>query len=123
MPRIDVLLYKDDDESVPIRLWLRTLHARVIAKCRTRLERLREVGHELRRPEADTLRDGIYELRAAYSGTNYRILYFFHGNLAAVVSHGIIKEAEVPPREIDLAVARKKKFETNPDSHSDRGWI
>src|SRR2546426_10968641 len=27
-----------------------------------RLDRLREMGHELRRPEADLLRDGIYEL-------------------------------------------------------------
>jgi hypothetical protein len=31
-------------------------------KCHLRLERLREMGHELRRPEADFLRDGIYEI-------------------------------------------------------------
>ena len=43
-----------------------------------RLDRLRELGHELRRPEADFLRDGIYELRTASRGVNYRVLYFFH---------------------------------------------
>jgi DNA-binding XRE family transcriptional regulator len=29
-------------------------------------------------------------------------LYFFRGSTAAVVSHGLVKEREVPPREIDL---------------------
>lgn len=50
-----------------------------------RLERLGEVGHELRRPEADFLRDGIYELRVSLRGVHRRILYFFHGAVAAVV--------------------------------------
>jgi hypothetical protein len=35
------------------------------------------MGHELRRPEADFLRDGIYELRASLGGVHHRILYFF----------------------------------------------
>ena len=41
------------------------------------------------------LRDGIYELRIGLQGLNYRILYFFHGKEAAVVSHGLIKERRV----------------------------
>ena len=47
-----------------------------------RVQRLAELGHELRRPEGDHLRDGIYELRARL---NYRLPYFFHGQLAAVL--------------------------------------
>jgi phage-related protein len=82
------------------------------------LDRLREMGHELRRPEADFLRDGIYELRASLGGIQYRILYFFHGTMAAVVSHGLAKEREVPPKEIDRAVERKKRFEANPEKHT-----
>jgi phage-related protein len=77
------------------------------------LERLREMGHELRRPEADFLRDGIYELRVSVGGVHHRILYFFHGAIAAVVSHGLVKERVVPPKEIDHAVERKKRFEAN----------
>jgi len=57
-------------------------------KCQVRVERLRELGHELRRPEADLLRDGICELRATLQGIHYRILYFFYGTAAAIVSHG-----------------------------------
>jgi len=85
----------------------------VQAKCTERIDRLGELGHELRRPEADFLRDGIYELRASYQGVHYRMLYFFAGKAVVVVSHGLTKEREVPPREIDLAIERKKKVEGN----------
>jgi phage-related protein len=85
-----------------------------------RLKRLEDLGHELRRPEADYLRDGIYELRASLQGVHYRMLYFFHGGLAVVVTHGIIKEREVPSSEIDRAVRAKAAFERNPNGHTFR---
>jgi hypothetical protein len=40
----------------------------------------------------DYLRDDIYELRASHQGIHYRMLYFFHGTAAIIVSHGLIKE-------------------------------
>jgi hypothetical protein len=49
------------------------------------------------------------------------MLYFFHGRAAVVVSHGIVKERAVPPREIDLAVKRKKAFQADPDKHRFQG--
>ncbi len=45
--------------------WFSELPAKAQDKCYLRLERLRELDHELRRPEADFLRDGIYELRVS----------------------------------------------------------
>jgi len=51
-------------------------------------------------------------------GVNYRILYFFQGIIAAIVSHGIVKARAVPPREIDRAKERRKRFEANPAKHS-----
>lgn len=87
-------------------------------KCVARLVRLEELGHELRRPEADLLRDGIYELRIGLQGLNYRILYFFHGNTAAVVSHRLTKERAVPRTEIDRAVERKAKFLKEPKRYT-----
>jgi phage-related protein len=98
--------------------WFGELPAKAQDKCYIRLERLREIGHELRRPEADFLRDGIYELRTSLQGIHYRILYFFHGTSAAVVSHGLAKERVIPSREIDRAVARKKRFAANPARHT-----
>ncbi|MEE8523281.1 MAG: type II toxin-antitoxin system RelE/ParE family toxin [Thermoanaerobaculia bacterium] len=99
--------------------WLDNLPSKARAKCQVRLERLREQGHRLRRPEADYLRDGIHELRAKHLGVNYRILYFFFGREAIVASHGLVKQqAAVPPKEIDLAIQRKGVFERDPEAHS-----
>jgi hypothetical protein len=75
-------------------------------------------GHELRRPVADFLRDGIYELRSSYQGVHYRILYFFAGRDVVVLSQGITKEGNVPDVEINRAVERKKRFEADPRAHT-----
>ena len=118
MPKIRVVLYREEDGSCPFIEWFDKLPAKVQDKCYLRLERLREMGHELRRPEADFLRDGIYELRVSLGRARYRILYFFHGAIAAVVSHGLVKERVVPVKEINHAVERKKRFEANPAKHT-----
>lgn len=114
MPATALIFYQDEDRTVPLVEWLDSLPAKVQDKCLARLKRLEDLGHELRRPEADYLRDGIYELRVGLQGINYRMLYFFHGTTAVVVSHGIVKERGVPPKEIAAAVARKKRFGANP---------
>jgi hypothetical protein len=118
MPKTKVVFYKEDDGSVPILEWIDSLQERALDKCRVRIERLEEMGHELRRPEADLLRDGIYELRVGLQHVNYRMLYFFHGRTAAVISHGLVKEAAVSPKEIERALERKRKFEANPKAHT-----
>ncbi len=98
--------------------WLDELPPKAQQKCLARLKRLEDLGHELRRPEADYLRDGIYELRASHQGIHYRILYFFHRRAAVVLSHGIVKEREVPSKEIDSAIRTKVAFEANPSAHT-----
>src|SRR5688500_7156185 len=108
MPKTTVVLFKGEDGRVPVIQWLFAIPAQARTKCLASLERIAELGHELRRPEADYLRDGIYELRIRVQRQNYRMLYFFHGQIAAVVSHGLIKERIVPPRDIELAIKRKK---------------
>ena len=87
--------------------------------CLSRVSLLRSRGHELRRPIADFLRDGIYELRPTYQGVHYRILYFFSGKNIVVISHGLSKESEVSVVEINRAMERRKKYEVNPKAH---GW-
>src|SRR5882762_5892045 len=99
MPQTPVVLYRDDDGTVPFLDWFEELPSKVRAKCLVRIERLKEMGHELRRPEADYLRDEIYELRVRHQSVNYRLLFFFHGKGAAVISHGLQKEQAVPAKE------------------------
>jgi phage-related protein len=103
--------------SAPLLEWLDSLPANARDKCIVRIERLKALGHELRRPEADFLRDGIHELRARMGTVNYRMLYFFHGQ-TAIISHGLTKESGVPDREIGLAVERKALFKANPERHA-----
>ncbi|MBZ5618159.1 MAG: type II toxin-antitoxin system RelE/ParE family toxin [Acidobacteriia bacterium] len=130
MPHTDVVFYQDDDENqtVLIHQWMKTLPAKVQDKCQAYLGQLEDLGHELRRPVADYLRDGIHELRPSYQGVQYRMLYFFpkqerssvKGSKAVVVSHGFVKEGVVPGAEIDRAIARKRAFERRPERHTFR---
>ena len=105
MPKI--IFYQEEDGTVPILDWFDNLSEKTLDKCTVKLERLAEQGHNLRRPEADYLRDEIYELRIRYLGINYRILYFFIERTAVVVSHGLTKKKKIPPIEIDRAIERK----------------
>lgn len=118
MPQTRVIFFMEEDGSVPIIEWLDELTDKAQDKCLAKLKRLEDLGHELRRPEADLLRDGIYELRIGLQGLNYRILDFFHGREAVVVSHGLLKARVVPPREIDRAIEHKKRFEADPKRHT-----
>ena len=82
------------------------------------------MGHELRRPSADYLRDGIYELRAKHRNVQYRILYFFNGKDIAVLNHSIVKKTSaVPNKDIELAIKRKNRFEQNPEQHTYKGEL
>ena len=72
MPETDVLLFAEEDGSAPLLAWLDDLPPKVRDKCIVRIERLAQLGHELRRPEADLLRDGIHELRVRHQGVHYR---------------------------------------------------
>ena len=116
--RVKLVLFRDVAGTVPLLDWLDELPSKARVKCIAWLERLRDRGHELRRPDADYLRDGIFELRVGLRGVNYRILYFFHGREAVVVSHGLVKERVVPPKEIDRPVRRMNEFLANPETHS-----
>ena len=113
MPVTTVVFFSDEDRACPLLEWLDRVPAKVQDKCIVRIERLAEMGHELRRPEADFLRDGIYELRISFQSVNYRMLYFFHRQ-TAVISHGLTKEKQVPDREIELAIRRRDLFRRDP---------
>ena len=121
MPRIEVVFYKEGDGSVPVLEWLTKLqqqNRKAFAKCVVRIHRLAAMGFELRRPEADLLRDEIYELRIKQGRVNYRILYFFHGRELSVLAHALTKEGKVPDADIDRALQRKLLFRKNPERHT-----
>ncbi len=113
MARTEAFFYRDARGRIPLLEWLDGLPSRARAKCIARIDRLAQLGNDLRRPEADYLRDGIYELRASFQGIHYRVLYFFLGRAIVILSHGLIKQREVPRREIALALERRRQVETD----------
>ena len=117
MPRTTVIFFAETDGAAPLLNWLDGLPSKVQDKCIVKIERLGEMGYELRRPEADLLRNGIYELRIAFRSIQYRILYFFHGDMA-IISHGLKKEREVSDKDIEIALKRMEMFKLNPQLHT-----
>jgi hypothetical protein len=118
MPRTELITYKEKDGSVPLLKWMDTLSQKVQDKWTARLERLEELGYELRRPECDILRDKIFELRLKIGTVNYRILYSFVGKNVVLLSHGFSKEDVVPDIEINKAIANRSKYLANPPIHT-----
>ncbi|MBI5241085.1 MAG: type II toxin-antitoxin system RelE/ParE family toxin [Elusimicrobia bacterium] len=119
MAAITVVFYRDPDDC-PALEWLDSLPEEAYAKGIVRIERLAGLGHELRRPEADYLRDGIYELRWRLGHVNFRLLYFFYGRQAVVLAHGLTKEDKVPCKDIALAARRKARYTADPERHTYR---
>jgi phage-related protein len=117
MPRTEVVFFKDHENSVPVLDWLDGLPRKIQNKCYVKVERLEELGHELRRPEADFLEQGIYELRIGYRGVNYRVLYAFHEK-EAVLLHGLVKEKVVRETDLNIAISRLNVFRNDPKSHT-----
>lgn len=121
MSRTHVAFYREANGEAPVVNWLGELmetNEKAWANCRARIELLAQFVHELRRPAADYLRDGIYELRAKQGHVQYRILYFFHDRQVAILAHSLTKEDTIPVAEIERAIKRRKLFESNPRKHT-----
>lgn len=72
MPQTQIVFFQDERGQVPALDWLKTLlkkDRKGYANCVARIQLLADSGYELRRPAADFLRDGIYELRAKHRHT------------------------------------------------------
>ena len=62
MPETRVIFYQDEKGKVPVLEWLDELEQqdqKGLLNCLDRIQQLASMGHELRRPLADFLRDGI----------------------------------------------------------------
>jgi phage-related protein len=125
MPQTEILVFREaPGGDTPLLIWLETLkktERKAYVKCLAFIETLGREGYTLQRPTAAPLRNGIHELRPTRRSVNYRILYFFCGKSIACLSHGITKESEVPPDEIDLAISRKELVAKNKDRYT-RDW-
>lgn len=127
MPKTKIVFYQDADGTCPVLEWLKKLkqrNAAAFANCIAKIKLLEDCGHDLRRPAAAYLRDGISELRIRQGNVQYRILYFFAGQHVAILAHGIIKKTSaVEKRDLERAIARKENYLRSSNIHTYRTTI
>jgi phage-related protein len=81
------------------------------------LDFLRELGYEARRPLAEYLGDGIYELRIRHGRAQFRILYAFGECGEIVLLHALQKERVIPIMDLRRAQHRRDAYLKDPDRH------
>mgnify|MGYP001569528150 CR=1 FL=1 len=103
-----LIFFRQGRGEEPVREFLRALPKAARIEAGAALTDLERLGPALRRPDADFLANGIYELRFRAVRVEYRILYFFAKD-RVVLAHGFIKKsAAVPKSELEKAVSRRE---------------
>jgi len=121
LPPVRIVYFKDARGGLPVLEWLRTVRfrdPRLYSRAEFLIQRLAAEGYAMRRPYAEYLGQGLYELRFHSGRVQIRILYFFHGREAVVLSSVLRKEDRIPPIELGRAALRKREFESSPGEHS-----
>lgn len=105
---IGIYYFKDEEGNKPVKEFIDSLSDTEQAKIYAYIAELKAQGHNLRRPMADYLREGVYELRPR----DNRIFYFFYSRDRAVLVHAIKKHVrKIPEGDLKLCIKRKLKIE------------
>lgn len=112
-----IIYYEDLQNESEIFNFINNLKENHQAKVLAWLSMLEEKWPNLPRPYADSLTDGIHELRIKLSGNQIRILYFFcYKDFIILTNYFNKKTDKVPKMEIEKAIKRKgdflKRFDT-----------
>ncbi len=113
-PQVKVVFYQEPEGTCPVLDFLQMTLQKAQEVAQARIQMLAARGHQLRRPHADYLEDGIYELRWHMGRVQHRILYSFHGRGLVVLLHALTKEGSIPRADLSRARQRKLRFEANP---------
>ncbi len=103
-----IYYFVDKDGTAPVKEFIDSLTDKKQAKVYAYITELKKQGNNLRRPMADYLEDGIYELRPK----DNRIFYFFYLRDRAVLVHAIKKYVKrIPESDLKLCIKRKAEIE------------
>lgn len=100
----NVYYFLDERGGNPVQDFIDFLPPQDRAKVFAYIMELKEQGHNLRRPIADYLGGGIYELRPRKN----RIFYFFFLKNSVVLVHAIKKKTDKIPDEDRMVCLRRK---------------
>lgn len=104
-----IYYFVDKDRVAPVKEFIASLAIKEQAKVYAYICELKKQGNNLRRPMADYLKGGIYELRPK----DNRIFYFFYLRDSVVLLHAIKKKTrDIPEDDLRLCFKRKGQVET-----------
>ena len=102
-----IYFFVDARRNRPVNEFINNLSLKEQAKINAYISELKNQGHNLRRPMADYIGEGIYELRPGHN----RVFYFFFLKENAVILHAIRKKTDkIPSSDLDLCLKRKNEF-------------
>ncbi len=103
-----IYCFVDEKGNNPVKEFISSLPVKERAKVYAYIAELKAQGHNLRRPMADYVVDGIYELRPKAN----RIFYFFFLKHSAVLLHAVRKKTDkIPEKDLELCLKRKRAVE------------
>ncbi|MDP8230053.1 MAG: type II toxin-antitoxin system RelE/ParE family toxin [Candidatus Gorgyraea atricola] len=106
----NIYYFLDERGNSPVKEFITSLPVKERAKVFAYFHELMRQGYNLRRPMADYLGYGIYELRPK----NNRIFYFFFLKDVAVFLHAIKKKTyKIPESDLNICIKRKLQVEKN----------
>lgn len=104
----NIYYFLDERGRNPVKEFIDSLPIKEQAKVFAYLIELKNQGYNLRRPIADYVGNGIYELRPK----NNRIFYFFFLKERVVLVHAVRKKTKkIPPKDFKLSIRRKALVE------------
>jgi len=90
--RKKVIYYENIRGKKPVKEFINEFDDKTKAKILARIEVLERYWHELRRPIADKIENGLYELRIEFAWNNLRIIYAYMFRDYIVLLHGFRKK-------------------------------
>ena len=104
-----IYYFVDQKGNRPVKEFVLNLPVKEQARVFAYFNELIRQGYNLRRPMADYLGYGIYELRPK----DNRIFYFFFLKSSAVFLHALKKKSDrIPENDLSLCIKRKTEVET-----------
>jgi len=104
----NIYYFVDERGRKPVQEFIEALSIKERAKIFAYIAELKTQGHNLRRPMADYVGHGIYELRPKSN----RIFYFFFLKDSVVLLHAIRKKTDkIPEKDLNLSISRKTQVE------------
>ena len=106
-----IVLYETETGRCPVNDYMNTLGEEDKEDMLQRIEELKIIGNNIRRPKGDILRDKIYELRISLRDHNIRTLFFFCYKDYIVLTNAFSKKTDkIPDNEIEKAIKYRNTF-------------